>query len=228
MITQNKQITFALTSCGRPDLLEKTMDSFFEKNTYPITKYIIIEDSNILGINNHLKEKYKKYNVEWIENELKLGQIKSIDKMYSKINTEYIFHCEEDWFFTKESFIEKSLEILENDTKIVNVWLRNLHDTNGHPVEDEIFNANGVNYRLLSLGYLNVWHGFSFNPGLRRLSDYNLIKPYFGLVDIKIINSGVYIDFEAEAGIKYKELGFRSVILTEKHVEHIGWGRHIN
>ena len=224
---KKKEITFALKTCGKPDLLEKTMDSFFQKNTYPITKYIIIEDSNIIGINDTLKEKYKEYDIEWIENNPKLGQIKSIDKMYSNITTEYIFHCEEDWLFTKESFIEKSLEILEYDKKILNVWLRSLYDTNGHPVEHQIFNVNGIEYRLLSLGYLNAWHGFSLNPGLRRLSDYNLIKPFYDLVDIKIINSGVYVDFESEIGIAYKNKGFRSVILTEKHVEHIGWNRSV-
>lgn len=212
----NKEITFALTSCGRPDLLERTMDSFFEKNTYPIKKYIIIEDSNIIGINNHLKEKYKEYNIEWIENDSRLGQIKSIDKMYSKIRTEYIFHCEEDWFFIKESFIEKSLEILEHDKNILNVWLISLNDTNGHPVENNTYDINGIDYKFLSLNYLNVWHGFTFNPGLRRLSDYNLIKPFND------------IGHELEISIAYKNLDYRSVILTEKHVEHIGWNRHVN
>lgn len=40
-----KKITFVLTSCGRNDLLEKTLDSFFKWNTYPIERYIISEDS---------------------------------------------------------------------------------------------------------------------------------------------------------------------------------------
>ena len=39
------KITMVLTSCGRNDLLEKTLDSFFKYNTYPIERYIIIEDS---------------------------------------------------------------------------------------------------------------------------------------------------------------------------------------
>ena len=149
-----KEVTFALTSCGRPDLLEITMDSFFENNTYNIIKYLIIEDSNIEKINDKLKEKYKQYNIEWIDNTPKLGQIKSIDKMYSKITTEYIFHCEEDWLFIQKSFIEKSLHILENNNKIINVWLRDLKDTNGHPTEYQTYNANGVDYKLLYCHHL--------------------------------------------------------------------------
>ena len=36
--------------------------------------------------------------------------IKSIDSVYSTIDTEYIFHCEDDWEFYDSSFIEKSLK----------------------------------------------------------------------------------------------------------------------
>jgi hypothetical protein len=205
-----KKITFALTSSGRPDLLERTMDSFFKFNTYPIERYIISEDSAINNINDNLIGKYKDKDIEWIINGERLGQITTIDNMYSKIKTEYIFHCEEDWEFTDYSFIEKSLEILEKDKKILQVWLRSHGDTNGHPIE--FFNEK---YDLLTLDYLNIWSGFSFNPGLRRLCDYELIKPF------------KKIGHEGEISIKYRELGFRAAILKNKYVEHIGWGRHV-
>ena len=39
------KITFILTSCGRLDLLERTLDSFFKFNTAEIERYIITEDS---------------------------------------------------------------------------------------------------------------------------------------------------------------------------------------
>jgi hypothetical protein len=207
----DKKITFALTSCGRPDLLERTLDSFLEMNTYPIEKYIINEDSAIEGINDNLIKKYSYLNIEWILNKERFGQIKSIDNMYSKIDTEYIFHCEEDWLFTNKSFIEKSLDILENNEKILQVWLRAKNDTNGHPIEDY-----SDNFDLVKLGYMGVWNGFSFNPGLRRLSDYKLLGKYKN------------IGHEPQISEKYKELGFRVAILKEKHVEHIGWGLHVN
>jgi len=206
----DKKITFALTSCGRPDLLEKTIDSFLEMNTYPIEKYIINEDSGIEGINDHLVKKYHFLNIEWIINKFRIGQIKSIDNMYSKINTEYIFHCEEDWLFTERYFIEKSLSILENNPNIIQVWLRDQKDTNGHPIE-----PYSENFDLLTLGHYDVWHGFSFNPGIKRMTDYKLIGSY------------ELIGREPQISVKYNELGFRAAILKKKHVEHIGWDRHI-
>ncbi len=210
-----KDVTFALTSCNRPDLLEYTIDSFLLYNTYPIAKYIIIEDSCICGINDYLKSKYKHLNIEWIDNEIKLGQIKSIDKMYSHIDTEYIFHCEEDWVFTANGFIEKSMVILDNQPNVLNVWLRDSTDTNGHPIDKIDYYCDDVKFNLMSKGYMDVWNGFTFNPGLRRLSDYKLIASYSN------------IGHEAHISVKYGSLGYRSAILGTKYVEHIGWDRHV-
>lgn len=55
------KVTVCLTSCGRPDLLERTLKSFFEFNTYPIADFLIYEDDpNVYnqGVNN-IAEKYE-------------------------------------------------------------------------------------------------------------------------------------------------------------------------
>jgi hypothetical protein len=43
----------------------------------------------------------------------------------------------------------------------------------------------------------------------------------------QLINNYGSLGHELQASIKYGELGFRSAILKTKHIEHIGWGRHI-
>lgn len=211
-----KEITVVITSCNRPDLLERTFNSFIKTNTYQIKKYIIIEDSGKIGINDFLKETYKDLDILLIYNEKNIGQLKSIDKAYSYIDTEYIFHCEEDWEFYKPKYIEYSLEILENEPKIFQCWLREDGDTNGHPIETINHNINGVNYRLVTLNYLGVWHGFSFNPTLIRYNDYKIIGPYENFKS------------EHEIGKYVKDLGYRSAKCDGGFVKHIGWGRHIN
>jgi hypothetical protein len=212
------KVTFALTSCGRPDLLEKTMDSFLEMNTYPIEKYIITEDSGIEGINDLLIKKYDSLNIEWIINKTNIGQLKSVDNMYAKINTKYIFHCEEDWLFTDKSFIEKSMRILENHPRILQVWLRD---------QSEIINVGKLSITKYSqefdlIKFNNIGSGFSFNPGLRRLHDYKLIGSYEN-----IYNKNAPHHYECQISMKYRNLEFRTAILKTKHVEHIGWGRHV-
>ena len=97
-----EEVTLVITSCGRFDLLKRTLDSFFEKNTYPIKKIIITEDSTEgKKLENLISQYENKYNFCLIINETREGQLKSIDKAYNEVDTEYIFHCEDDWEFLK-------------------------------------------------------------------------------------------------------------------------------
>ena len=89
-----KEITVVLTACNRADLLEKTLDSFFETNTYPIKRFIIIDDGMNFGCNDFVKTKYE-LPIELIYNNPKLYQIRSIDYAYSMVETEYIFHMDQ-------------------------------------------------------------------------------------------------------------------------------------
>ena len=42
-----KEVTVVLTACNRADLLEKTLDSFFEMNTYPLKRFNIVTGKQI-------------------------------------------------------------------------------------------------------------------------------------------------------------------------------------
>ena len=88
-----KDVSLVVTSCGRFDLLERTLDSFFKYNTYPIKEVIITEDSTEGKKLEKLVSKYKNQNFKLIVNETRIGQIKSIDKAYKEVDTEYVFHC---------------------------------------------------------------------------------------------------------------------------------------
>lgn len=214
-INEGSNVTVVLTSCGRPDLLKKTIDSFFQNNTYPVKKFIIVEDSGNPSQFDFLKE----YPVEVIYNPENIGQIKSIVKAYAIVDTEYIFHCEDDWQFYRPGFMEQSMKVLESDPKILQVWIRGIQDTNSHPVEPGFkFAQSGIKYKLLKLNYLGKWHGFSFNPGLKRMKNYvpyDTITSYEGKG-----NSGA----EQEIGEYYYKNGFRgAIIMGVGFVKHIGW-----
>jgi hypothetical protein len=204
-----------VTSCGRQDLLEETLDSFFAHNTYPLTKHIVIEDSERPGINDALQRKYRERSILWLQNDARRGQLRSIDIAYAYANTEFIFHCEDDWRFFSPGFMERSISVLDADPAILQVWLRRLDDTNTHPVlPDAHATPDGVPYRLLAVDY-GPWSGFSFNPGLRRRRDYERVAPY------------ERIGSEWALSICYRQLGYMAAILLHPAVEHIGWGRHV-
>jgi hypothetical protein len=136
-IINTDEVTMVITSCNRAELLEKTLESFVKYNTYPIKETFIIDDSGIIGCNDNVLDKFKNIlNIKTIYNNKNMGQIQSIDKVYSYVTTKYIFHCEEDWEFLQPGFIEKSLQIFNENIneKIYTVWLRPHDCTSGHPI----------------------------------------------------------------------------------------------
>lgn len=218
-------VSVVITCCNRPILLKKTLESFLKYNTYPIEKYIIIEDSGNFGINDFILNMIDSDHLELIYNEKNLGHIVSVDKAYEKVKTQYIFHLEEDWEFYQYSFIEKSIEILCKDSKIFTVWLRSHWDTNNHPFYRE--NLGGyykikTDHFYYDSGVKYTWGGFTFNPGFRRTEDCKLFGPY------SKINDGKFV-WEYDVNTKYREAGYYSVITDNPngYVKHIGYGHHV-
>jgi hypothetical protein len=225
------EVTVVLTSCGRPDLLARTLDSFLKYNTYPIHQFIVIEDGEAESILAS-EERYRQYNFKWVCTGKRVGQILAIDAAYDLVGTPYIFHCEDDWEFSAPGFVEKSLAVLEQNANVLQVWIRGLNDTNGHPIMNRHLFADAVPFRLMQPGYRSAewgtWHGFSFNPGLRRRRDYNLIGSYGSLDPLRQKKSW---EIEREVSEFYAKHGFFAAILADQqgsgYIRHIGWGRRV-
>ncbi len=211
-----KKVTFVLTSCGRIDLLDKTLESFFKFNSYGLEKMYLVEDSVDKNVYKHIKKRWgKKLNL--ILNEKKKGQITSIVDTYKKIKTPYIFHCEDDWVYTRDKFIEDSFKILETDEKIIQVWLESKDSASRLDVFEygPLQEVNGIGYRKVFCKDGWEWGYFSFRPGVKRVSDYNLIGGY-----------GNYKN-ELDIGVTYKKEGFYTVIIENPAVVDIGLDRTI-
>lgn len=206
------QVTFVITSCGRFDLLEQTLDSFLELNDFPIYEYIIHEDSGDPEMYDKIMEKYG-HIAEIIASKHKKGLSKSIDTLYNCVETPYIFHCEDDWSFSgNRHFISESLAVLSGRPDIHQVWIRHEHDHKlplGQP-----YPINGVLVR--DVIEWKEWIGFSWNPGLRRVSDYKRMFP------------NGYSEFGDEllCNIHAKQYNYKAVSLVNTVAKHIGYGRH--
>jgi len=216
-------VSVVCTSFNRPDLLERTLHSFFKFNTYPIEDFLVIDDSGKVGCNDHLSDSFQgvtfQYNTE------RLGQIESIDLAYSQIASRYIFHLEEDWEFYEEGFIEKSLSILKSNPTVQQVWIRSEKDTNGHPHYDALRSTNLAEYYIMHKNHNHKWHGFSFNPGLRRMGDYLQHGPYSSIS--KFYPKQPWVS-EMRIGKYMVEHGFVSAIIKGNgFVKHIGNKRGI-
>jgi len=224
---RERGVAAVLTSCGRQDLLEKTLDSFFAFNTYPLAQTIIVEDGP-QEANSSLVKKYADRNITWLSTGRRVGQIAAIDYAYSFVEQPYIFHLEDDWQFYRAGFIEQSLIILETLADCLQVWIRALHDTNRTPISAEPETIQGVAFRRVQSGYLAKWHGFSFNPGLRRTGDYDRLGKFAWHVQRDPADPDTS---EWQISALYQELGLYAAILSDDegtgYVRHLGFGRRV-
>ncbi len=209
------KVTFCITSCNRNDLLFKTLNSFLKVNTYPIHKWLLREDSGIDKVSEEIKKAYPFIEVLSGEN---VGQGKSIDILYDLVDTEYIFHCEEDWLFEGDSkFIEQSIKVLEAHKEVNQVWLRK-HFNQWN--EGNFIKLEDFEFCYINQNHLEGWNGFSWNPGLRRLSDYKKMFPDGFFKFAKVYKSGGAL--EKECMMHTKQFNYRAAILKDCVCSHIG------
>ncbi len=232
--SQSKIYTVALTSCGRFDLLERTLSSLLPRLEGDIQKIILIEDSGrkvgggiidvIQPFARNLADRdyiqcgsFLGKGIELIINENPLGLVSSVDRLYSQIDTEWIFHCEDDWEFYGSGFIEKSFALLLAFDMFSMVNLRDAEMFSQNKFCSRIYESSKVEFRRMRRDP-STCHGISFNPGLRRKSDY--------------LTVGTYADFgvtanEWKIANLYSSLGYEQVFLCEHAMRHIGGGSHI-
>lgn len=208
-------IDVILTSCNRFDLLERTLDSFFAYNTAYIGKFLVYDDAGDKRDEANLIELSGKYpSVTFQVGEYPVGQIYALDHLTKQVTTPYYFTLEDDWEFYRHGFIEDSIAVLEKHPDIIQCWLREQGDTNGHPV---------YKYKdycsLMSTKY--SWKGFSFNPAVRRLDD------YIEYSSIAKFDPKDPAKAERLIGEHYYKQGYKAAILPKGYVRHIGEGRGI-
>ena len=210
-------ISIVVTSCGRFDLLRRTLESLDKFNTAPIRAVFITEDSESDEVLNCIPEHWHPWSKTFV-NRPKLGQLKSIDLAYAQVETPWVFHCEDDWEFYRPGFIEESMRLLEADPQALQVWLRSYaHDLKVHSPYvflSERKQFDGIPYYQLGSSKAD-WQGFSLNPGLRRKADYLPLAPY------------AQFSGEKDLSRLYAEQGRYALILENDAVLHTGFGEHV-
>jgi hypothetical protein len=220
----HKEVTLFITSCGRPVLLRKTLESFVKYNTYPIKEVILCEDSGIPNIVDFVKV-ILPYPIIFCYNEKRIGQMKTIEKYTPLIKTPYVFHLEDDYQFFDYGFIELSFKIMETDTHISQVLLEDLQHT-----FYKVDIGNELCYKVLTNdpNDLNSNNGdgalavFSWRPSLKRMDIQKLRMPY------------ELWDDEYTIQLQINKLGYYSVITKNEcngkkgFCSHIGENFHVN
>ena len=212
--------TVALTSCGRFDLLERTLESLIPNLEGPCVKIVIAEDSGDCAILD-LADKFRNsgIDIETIINIPKLGQFGSIDHLYSRVETEWVFHCEDDWEFIAQGFMVKSFAILKefDSCSMVSLLVPGSFKKADYFLPAAVAEC-GIEYHVANSRSGWRFVGLHFNPGLRRMRDYKIVGPYTELGS----NIG-----ESKITRAYEALGYRVICLTQPYVRHVGDGRQV-
>jgi hypothetical protein len=209
-------VTMVITSKQRPELLEHTLGSFFRwEDSQRISRFILHEDSNDSRVHALVKHRYPQFEI--MGGMESVGLNVAIDRLYAVVDTPYVFHCEDDWEFLREGFLDVSFPPLEEDAKVLQVHLR--ASVNGHPVKSRVEYFGGHPYRELHTGFLGMWHGYSHNPSLRRTEDMRWVLPHTQKLPRA---SHKMHSVESAMGSRFKDLGYRTLAVTEDYIRHIG------
>jgi hypothetical protein len=206
--------TLVVTSCCRFDLLEKTLRSFYAHADRAPQELIVVEDSAEELARNIVAD--LGVPAQTLIRGARLGQMQAIDYAYAKVKTPLIFHCEDDWLFTRGGFIGESARILQARNDVSMVGLRPRSDLNPLVRSSPMEWLGEIGYFTLDPSLHPERFSYSFNPGLRRLADYSRIGPYAPLGE------------EADVSYAFKTVGYRMAYLEVPAVRHIGYGRHVD
>lgn len=208
-----REFSVVVTSCGRFDLLRRTLQSLRDTLDIAPQAWIIIEDSGDEAVRDVVRD--LGIDAEIIINRPQLGQMKSIDKLYAAVKTPYVFHCEDDWEFFRKGFVADSFAVLEAGAKYSVVCLRPREEQSKLIRNAPAFEVAGVRIYESDPTLHPEYFGYAFNPGLRRMSDYQAIGPF------------VPLGHEPEVSYAFKKAGFRLANLEDAAVRHIGDERHV-
>ena len=207
------------TSCDRHDLLKITFESFMDNLTETEKQHLgniyIYEDGPRVPVIEGVKHEIL-YDVK------RVGQIKALDALMKKVQTPFYFNLEDDWQFVKPGFIELSFEVMQRHSQMINLVLRGAGNANGHPE----LQRQGEPFNILTTAYKGIWHGFSFNPSLRRLSDYKLLpgKSYSKHTRFRFKQPWIS---ESDLGELYRRMGYYAGNTKETYCAHTGDNRGI-
>ena len=205
-------VTVCISSCGRLDLLAETLRSFRAFNTGGI--YILSEDSTDAVVIAEAERLYPEMTI--LSGPDRLGLMGSIDRLYSSVQTPYIFHLEDDWVFEGPVNWQAAIALLSNNDKIANVSVRAFEEIKPKfRARSDAQSFSGAAFQIMRSNAHPEYFGWSSNPGLIATALYHHYKPFKRLLHDQM--SGAI-----------KKDGRAVAYLLPGVARHIGRGRNLH
>jgi len=180
-------VTVVLTSCGREDLLARTLGSFLVHHRPG--RFVIVEDSADADLAARVAARHP--GIEVLANAARLGQLPSIDRAYATVTTPLVLHLEDDWEFTGPVDFAGAAGLLDHRADVNAVCFRRLRDLSfKERIRGRRFGAGSGRYARLDHLHPD-WHGHTFNPTLLRHATWGEIGPFARLGNERTISRAV-------------------------------------
>jgi glycosyltransferase involved in cell wall biosynthesis len=207
-------VTLCITMGRRPELLRQTLSSLFS----------VCEFQHVIAINDfrddQTNEAFKALcpTGQLISLDHQLGHHAAVDHMYSKVQTDWVFHTEDDWEFTEPVDLDRLVNLVKQHAWMAGVSLRSevdfgLCEADQKKVLHEHYNDLDV-FRLD--GMHDQWHGFTFNPHLAPLNTWRKVGPFSRFKKERHISRAV------------RQAGMVMPYLTHGGCRHIGWENSVS
>ena len=168
-------VTVCITSCGRLDLRAETLASFRRFNSGG--RYILSEDSTDEAVIAQAKSSYPEIAV--LSGPERLGLMGSIDRLYSAVETPYIFHLEDDWQFDGPVDWQAAIAMLESNDAVANISVRAFDEIKPKFTRrSDRMEREGAPFQIMRTDAHPEFFGWSSNPGLIKTSLYHDYKPF--------------------------------------------------
>lgn len=216
-------LTFTMTTFNRLPLFIETMNSFLETclDKFLIKEWIISDDGSS---DEDLQAMQSLYPFLTVLRSPRKGQAANLNYLFSKVTTEWFFHCEDDWRFIKKGhYLERLFDVAFDSSENKNVVLR--HWEGGELKKTK----SGIDYnvhvhdpdvpRQVHTKNDAWWCGYSLNPGLQHLPTIRLLGKYDESTDISKRT------WDRPQAQMYFALGLKRANLLGHYIEHIGEGK---
>jgi hypothetical protein len=210
----NTNISMCITACGRNDLMEQSLKSFYAVVDQEPQEVLIYEDSDGARPEFLNNEIWRCRNVRWISGKTRMGQCWACARLIQEAKHDYVFWSEEDWLWHNQisPFMRESKAILDAHCAVVQVSLRG--PSGWHPL---------VKAGALTIAepyWRGCWGGWSWNPGLRRRETLVRILPQV-LASVGLKG----LEHEQKLSKSLLDQGYRIADLGRPIVTHIGGNR---
>ena len=220
------EVTLTITSCRRPDLFEKTVDSFLNccEDLDRIGRFVCVDDGSSDADRRRMERRYPFFTFVF-KTPAEKGHARSMNILRETVASPYWLHLEDDWHFVvRDRYVAKSIAILEDDPAIGQaLFNRNYAETWG---DREIRGGavrrtkrEGLRYRLHEngppppVGLSNAWWPhFSLRPSLMRTEAIRATGPF---------DEG-HEHFELDFARRYAASGRISAFLDSINALHVG------